>query len=242
MKTLTIYYYSGTGRTAAFVRQLAQKLGGKFDLDIIRLEKSSAGRGENCIVAYPLYAGKTPAPVLHFLKSGITEGHRRLILLAGCSFAFFAKAHLRSITRLSFREGIGIDGFHYFHLPSRLRIAHFFQKISMADSQKTEAAQICSEIVSGNTKLPLNMGFNIIAAFIGVFYNLVLGLQMKRLRVSGGCIRCGRCIRNCPANNIEMFRGIQFDKNCVHCFRCVSLCPVKAISFPGNETFFDLRR
>ena len=47
------------------------------------------------------------------------------------------------------------------------------------------------------------------------------------------CIRCRKCINNCPTNNIEykwQKKKIVFKDKCVMCMRCSFSCPADAIN------------
>ena len=48
--------------------------------------------------------------------------------------------------------------------------------------------------------------------------------------VSGKCIGCGECARNCPMGNIALERGRPvFGKSCAGCMGCSFRCPVDAV-------------
>jgi len=47
------------------------------------------------------------------------------------------------------------------------------------------------------------------------------------------CLRCQRCIRECPAGALEMDDYPVLDKHrCVHCYHCAAICPQQAILCP----------
>jgi NAD-dependent dihydropyrimidine dehydrogenase PreA subunit len=67
----------------------------------------------------------------------------------------------------------------------------------------------------------------------------ILSIQYPSYRILGRfftvdkdkCIDCGKCIKDCPTNNIKVEDGkITFSKNCICCVRCSFNCPTNAIN------------
>ncbi len=55
------------------------------------------------------------------------------------------------------------------------------------------------------------------------------------------CVGCGKCVRDCPRNNIESVNTeIIFGHNCDTCFRCIHACPAEAIQI-GDKTINTVR-
>ncbi|MEM1485142.1 EFR1 family ferrodoxin [Oscillospiraceae bacterium PP1C4] len=59
------------------------------------------------------------------------------------------------------------------------------------------------------------------------------------------CILCGKCIMNCPMQNIckdNEGYPVVVTKNCIHCYRCIHHCPKKALSLskkhPPSKTLY----
>lgn len=50
------------------------------------------------------------------------------------------------------------------------------------------------------------------------------------------CMGCGKCVKLCPMNNLELQNGNAATKNqCTMCYRCVNYCPVQAITLLGKN-------
>jgi ferredoxin len=53
------------------------------------------------------------------------------------------------------------------------------------------------------------------------------------------CVRCGRCVRECPARAVTLERTaagspVAEPKLCESCQRCVGFCPTGAMHVPGK--------
>ena len=46
------------------------------------------------------------------------------------------------------------------------------------------------------------------------------------------CISCGKCVKLCPLNNIELVDGKpKWGEKCTHCMACICRCPKEAIEY-----------
>jgi MinD superfamily P-loop ATPase len=58
----------------------------------------------------------------------------------------------------------------------------------------------------------------------------------KNFVVGNDCIKCKKCIRICPVENIKMVGdNIIFDEHCECCLAYIHLCPKEAINY-GEKT------
>jgi len=72
----------------------------------------------------------------------------------------------------------------------------------------------------------------------GLIYKMFAkhALTDKPYTCSDECISCGKCVKICPVNNIELVDGKPVWKgNCTQCLACIHCCPVKAIEY-GKST------
>ncbi len=67
----------------------------------------------------------------------------------------------------------------------------------------------------------------------------VMGLLAKygvfRLKIADTCVKCGQCVRNCPAGCIDIAQGAVDNERCVRCMNCLAVCPRHSISFAKNH-------
>ncbi len=60
--------------------------------------------------------------------------------------------------------------------------------------------------------------------------NFERSLSPKPVFSEKNCIRCGQCVRICPAEALEMHDMVEIDyKKCIRCFCCHEVCPEDAI-------------
>ena len=63
-----------------------------------------------------------------------------------------------------------------------------------------------------------------------IFYRFFV--KADAFTASDACIGCGKCVRECPLNNIHLEQGKPtWGKNCTHCMECICYCPKEAIEY-----------
>ena len=94
-------------------------------------------------------------------------------------------------------------------------------------------ASVVADIQAGN-KLTARHIF-LFETIITVPFNPVwckLKLLAKDFYSTDQCIGCGKCVKLCPLNNIEMVNGKPvWSENCTHCMACIGNCPTQAIEY-----------
>lgn len=49
------------------------------------------------------------------------------------------------------------------------------------------------------------------------------------------CVKCMKCVNDCPTKNIYLDENIKFKNQCISCQRCVHCCPVNAFTYKGKH-------
>ena len=82
---------------------------------------------------------------------------------------------------------------------------------------------------------------------VGALLGLLAKKSVFRLAIREDCVKCGLCVKNCPAGCIDIVSGTLDNERCVRCMNCVSLCPRGSIGFTRHparreEESFDASR
>jgi flavodoxin/ferredoxin len=101
------------------------------------------------------------------------------------------------------------------------------------EATKRKIKIMCREIVEGKRRFyETSVSLRLKKKFISGQAKGILSLMGKNMKVSEDCTKCGKCVRNCPGNNIRIVKDkVKFKTNCSACLRCIYECPNKAISF-----------
>jgi ferredoxin len=105
-----------------------------------------------------------------------------------------------------------------------------FMKLN-AEMALKQVEQIAQELLNEDWKtIPASRLATIICILLrmerigAVFYG-------HYLKVEKSCIKCGRCVRDCPTKNIKCQEGkFSFGWKCTLCMRCSFFCPVQAFN------------
>ncbi len=237
MKVLLIYY-TGTFNT----RYLTEKVKTCFEEqgDVVdTVEINSKTPICNCSgydligFSYPIYGFNSPLPFNKYVrKLKFDVGQKYFIYKnSGETFAM-NNASSRILIRIMKRRKAKICGEYHFVMPYNIHFAFEYDFLR--------------QIFDKNQKLMETMFFNLNNGIIkkiksNVIYNLAaffVGIQKIGGNVNSffykvnkeKCISCGKCIKECPHENIYIKNDkIKFRHHCDMCMRCSFFCPTNAI-------------
>ena len=70
---------------------------------------------------------------------------------------------------------------------------------------------------------------------VGTILGVFSRFSLFRLKISDGCIHCGKCVRSCPSGCIDIKENTIDNARCIRCMACLNACPGQYISFrPGK--------
>ena len=66
---------------------------------------------------------------------------------------------------------------------------------------------------------------------VGTMLGLIAKRGVLRLAIKDKCVKCGKCVQNCPSGCIDIDNGSIDNERCVRCLNCMSACPLGSIGF-----------
>ena len=245
-----IAVFSGTGNTLFVAQQLAAELrrfGSSVTLLQIDADAVCAARDGDPSYrpeTYDLFGighpvlGFGPTPLVEQFAGALPSGTARL-------FVFKSAADSHSINNTASDDLIATltrKGYEVFHdflyvMPCNF-IVRYPRALSLqiVDTAIVRAREHARDLVSGvPSRLRPHRFWRVIARVMHTLESKYGRKQFGRaLGATDGCTSCGRCVRNCPVQNITRDRDrVAFGNACLFCMRCVYDCPERAIAANG---------
>ncbi len=247
MKT-TIFYFSATGNSLHFAKQLAKGLNADKLISISEAISNAPVEtsAERVGLVFPVYAWGPPRIVLDFLRMITLKGKPYIFSTATC-VGIPAKTLITVRSELR-KKGADLDaGFVIRAERSSLMKMNALDKIIIALDRKRKRLQtgdkrlkqIISTVQGLKKHEPETSSWaaNIFGTLFhdeGIDYFKSAAGSFK---ISGDCKGCGICVRVCPRSNINLVNGLpRFDDNCEFCHACIQWCPEFAITHPDFDT------
>ena len=264
-----IFYFSGTGNTRWAAQTLAERTGEHLISIAEEMKKDvndyTLAEGERLGFCFPTHGWQPPRIVREFIRhstfhlptspKGESEGAPYIFALTthgdsmGKTMDILNKElkakglHTDSIFSLTMPESYVCLPFMYTDTPERER-----QKIDKATKALEEIAAIISQNKKGvvqTTEGPIPRFFSYV---VGAYFNGHMITDRKFMVDEDVCIKCGKCVKVCPVDNISGTPPTwSHHGQCTCCLACYHHCPVHAINY-GERTrkrgqyFFKLKK
>lgn len=235
MRTI-IYYFTGTGNNLAVARGLQRELGNTVILPVAVLldHKEIPNEYDRIGFCLPSYYSHVPPFVMKCL-TGVKYSKNQIIFsVIGCGGnRGHAVEDIREIVEAS-DKSVKYEFTVMFpgnYILSYNAFPMFYQKPVLRQSDK-KILKIAEVLKAGGTEIQMGKSFLFTKKtdeqVKGIINNF--GEEGKRYKVSEECIKCVRCVKVCPVNNIIMDEyGIKFKDDCQQCMACIQWCPQRAI-------------
>ncbi len=238
-----IFYFTGTGNSKLVAEILEKELIDNIVSinDILKNKKKLEFYSEApFVLVSPVYAWRLPKKIEAFLKKASFSGNKKIYIVATMGGSFGnADKYIENIIKEKNMEFLGFKALcmpnNYLvgstiptkeqsieiikkSIPVIKKIALYIKNNKPLPKNKNK---ITGKILSG----PVNKGFN----------HFMLG--STSFSVSDNCIKCQKCINECPVNNISLKNGvIHFENKCMFCLGCINKCPSHAIKYKKKES------
>ena len=242
-----IFYFSGTGITRNFAREISSHLNDTA-VDIVSALNNkqfnyTLNPGERLGFASPVYFGRIPEIVIKFIQklNIITADHYYAYIALTCHA--IAGDSTRLLSHALIKRGLTVNAafvlktvdtfLPLYPLPAPDRL----QQLEQQTIEQTKF--IAQQIEERTTGVQHKEQFKKISTlFMHPLYGLMR--HTKFFSVSNQCTSCGICARHCPVGAIALSDASTkhpewIKSKCLLCMRCLQHCPQNAIDY-GNLT------
>ncbi len=238
-------YFSGTGNSRYALQIFLDKLDKTAKLYAIE-DKTIVGyikNNDKIIFSYPVQYSNIPKIVKDFIDDNRNIWQDKKIFVIA-TMGLFSGDGAGMLGRYLHRYGAQIVGGLHVQMPDSIAD----EKVLKRSTEKNKALVKKAERKIENAVIYIKDG-KIPQEGIGWWYHLA-GLFGQRLYFwsktkhytdhvkisSQKCIGCGKCVRQCPMNNIIIEQDKAKTKSrCTMCYRCVNICPRQAITLLGKK-------
>lgn len=233
-----ILYFSGTGNSKYAAERIAKELGDtclSMNARIKSGDTSPVETGEGLVIVTPTYAWRIPRIVRQWLLETKLAGARQVWFIMTCG-SEIGNAHKYNLA-LCQEKGLVCMGTAQIVMPENY-IAMF--NAPQAEQARSIVREAEPKIQNAITHIKAGQEFsaprnNLYDRFMSgpvnpIFYRFFV--KADAFTASDACIGCGKCVRECPLNNIHLEQGKPtWGKNCTHCMACICYCPKEAIEY-----------
>lgn len=209
---IKVYYFSGSGHSFAVAKFISQQLNCEISATDGKEERLSAEK--TVVVVFPVYCQNIPKPVKIFLQN-LTSKY--VVLIATYGKISYGRVLYEAQKLVS---GEVIAGAY-------IPMGHTF--LSGDYSFDTE---ILSPIIE-RIKLPQRV--HIPKTRKNPLSNIVPALRSRisvEITKNKDCNNCGVCEKYCP---VGAFKNGRINSKCIRCLRCVTNCPQQALQYKNRR-------
>ena len=232
-KAVDLYFFSGTGNTYLVAKRMAEVLGDKCDVRLLRMETSAPGEGDSSRaigLAFPV-ACQSTYPLVWKFACALPEAKGTEAFMVDTMMSF-SGGIVGPLRRVMERKGYAPIGAKEITMPlnfGRGRINHQADERKVKKGLATAEAYAIS-LLEGEAhwgKIPfLPDAMRLLAS--NPFMWQVARWCGRRLAINEDkCINCGLCASLCPMDNIVLDGYPRFGDRCQMCLRCIAICPRK---------------
>lgn len=233
-----ILYYTGTGNSEYVAKRIAQSVN---DSCLNLFEKlrncdySEISSESPFVIVCPTYGWQIPRILREWLKKTKLSGTSDIYFVMTCGGEIGnATKYLAGLCKY---KGMNFKGCAEIVMPENY--------IALFDApEETEALKIIQRAeptidsvadyithAENIPNKPVGMMDKWKSSVVNAIYYPML-VHAKKFSVSDTCIGCGKCVRDCVLNNIELVDGKPaWNEKCTHCMACICGCPVQAIEY-----------
>lgn len=235
-----IYYFSGTNNTKWVGENIANYYRSEgHDVHLQSIEETDKPQKADLIViGGPIYAGNMPEKLIRWVLRNIPKTTSANAIVYSTSTGLLNANGTTSIGKKLIKKGYNLLGALKYQMPRN----YYFGKYERQTYEeniytiKVVKETLTADLVSCNhaTRIAIEekvIGHDLMAELMSVMTKFM----GKKYEVSDQCIKCNKCVKGCPTQNIVMKDLPTYELNCMMCTRCLHNCPMNAISYNGKS-------
>lgn len=225
-----ILYFSATGNSLYIAQKAREALGGT--IKYIPVYDGDGSEFERIVIVTPVYSYGMPT----FVCDLLTRLDKATPIIVIQNYGGMVGGANYLMYEYCLRAGLDIKAVYVMKMPENFTtvftVPKFYIKRTLKKADGRIAA-ILDKIKSGRFELPKKRRTKEKTYLKNRANWHLIG---ERFSVNQDCIRCGKCVDICPAENISLRDGkIIFADRCVACLGCYHRCPQKAIVYLGKK-------
>ena len=239
---IALFYFSGTGNTekcVSFWKENASKHNIQIDLFKIEEDKfdfSTLDQYDKIGFGYPIHAFNQPENVWRYCKKFPKQAKEKPYFVIMCSGEYMTinNSSANKMNRILRHRNFKLESDYHYIMPYNMIFRHTeIRAYKMYETlTKLVPVDVYEYLVEGKphfTKKHHCVGWFIWLLRIEQVFSWLIGITFRVNTKK--CIKCMKCVNNCPTKNIEYVNGkFKFHTNCLVCTRCSFNCPVDAFN------------
>lgn len=235
-----IMYFTGSGNSKYIADILAESLDDKM-ISMNEILKNGGHRDFTSdrpfVIVSPIYAWRIPRRIEQLIRDSGFSGSKSVYFVV--TMGSQSGNSDRYCKRICDEKGLEFRGLCGVQMPDNYFIG--YKLMTKEESERTISdaipkARAIADVIRSGGMLVKDDKTPIAFSKSGFVNSMFVHFSKKqRFSVSRRCSSCGRCVKQCPVNNIVMVDKIpRFGNNCMSCYACVHRCPAKAIDIKGK--------
>ena len=225
-----ILYFSSTGNSLYIAKKVKEKINGR--IVYIPSYNGNGSEFEKLILVTPIYSYGMPKHVFDLLPRLDHSKELTIIqnyggMIGGADYYVYSYA---------LQNGLNIKSIHTIKMPENYTLTFTMPKLYLKHVLKGADKRIdnvVAKVANGEYSVPNKKRTNETKYLKNKSNWHIIG---ERFSVTNDCVKCGKCVNICPAQNITFSEDkVTFADRCVACLGCYHRCPKKAIVYLKNK-------
>ena len=239
---VAIFYFSGTGNTEKVVRkwkESSESFG--VSIDLVKIEKddfdfSKINEYDKIGFAYPIHAFNAPENVWKYAKKfpKIENSKKVFVIMVSGEYMTINHSSSKKLLRILKRRNYVLESDYHYIMPYNMIFRHTEARATRMYETMNKLVPIDAKEYLVDNKPHLIKKHHFVGWFIFILRieQWFSGVNGRLFKVNKNkCIKCMKCVNNCPVKNIEYVNGkFKFHGDCLLCTRCSFNCPTDAFS------------